>query len=171
MTQETAQSTESSDVVETVSDCKTTDTANSGDDHQNESEQCTGVTNERATDGDQQMKPAAVEPETQPSSYQNQPHNTQQQQQQQQPIEQQQQKQQQQDQKEQGGGGGGGGGWGWGGWGGLSSLVSGSAQALGRGIGSVVSTVEETLGVPSPDEIAASNSKEEKKNKALDDGG
>ena len=64
-----------------------------------------------------------------------------------------------------------GGGWGWGaGWGGLGNLlsssvttVSGSAQAIGRGIGSVVSTVEETLGVPSPQELIVEEKEDDDK--------
>ena len=59
----------------------------------------------------------------------------------------------------------------WGGLGNLlSSSVSESAQAIGRGIGSVVSTVEETLGVPSPQELVIekeegeANEKTEKEN-------
>ena len=50
------------------------------------------------------------------------------------------------------------------------SSWSESAQAIGRGIGSVVSTVEETLGVPSPQELVIekeegeANEKTEKEN-------
>ena len=56
--------------------------------------------------------------------------------------------------------------WGWGsGWSSwgrslITSSVSGvsdSAKALGRGLESVVTKVEETLGVPSPEELAESN--------------
>ena len=56
--------------------------------------------------------------------------------------------------------------WGWGsGWSSWGrslitssvSSVSDSAKALGRGLGNVVSKVEETLGVPSPEELAENN--------------
>lgn len=53
-----------------------------------------------------------------------------------------------------------GSGWGWG-WSDLSSVwsssvsaVTGSAQAISKGLGSVVAGVEETLGVPAPQEMA-----------------
>ena len=61
-----------------------------------------------------------------------------------------------------------GSGWGWGGWGGIGNLlstsvaaVSDSAQAIGKGIGSVVTNVESTLGVPQPQEMIRDEQKVE----------
>ena len=45
--------------------------------------------------------------------------------------------------------------------------MSESAQAIGRGIGSVVSTVEETLGVPSPQELVIEKEEGEANEKLL----
>ena len=45
-------------------------------------------------------------------------------------------------------------GWGWSSvWSSSVSVVTESAQAIGKGLGSVVSSVEETLGVPSPQQM------------------
>eukprot|EP00118_Oscarella_pearsei_P011352 m.75782 g.75782 ORF g.75782 m.75782 type:complete len:529 (+) comp35955_c0_seq1:31-1617(+) len=50
-------------------------------------------------------------------------------------------------------------GWGWGNW--LSSTIADSASALGHGIQSAIHTVEESLGVPEPENLAKSKGKEE----------
>lgn len=69
--------------------------------------------------------------------------------------------------------------WGWGsGWGSWGrslitssvSSVSDSAKALGRGLGNVVSKVEGTLGVPSPEELVESEMSNKEKGQVLEDG-
>ena len=60
-------------------------------------------------------------------------------------------------------------GWGWG-WGGISNLlttsvsaVSDSAQSITKGIGSLVTNVEDVLGVPQPEEMVREEEKKEDK--------
>ncbi|XP_065885444.1 protein FAM114A2-like [Dysidea avara] len=48
---------------------------------------------------------------------------------------------------------GAGGSWGWGSWGSVWSSVTNITESAGKGISSVISTVEESLGIPSPESL------------------